>query len=216
MQSARTLDGQPTNSPASCAGTHSFRFRLWADRGARCSRSRSLPGGWRWVRRRVLVAAAAFTAAAAARIGQAQLSPAACSRVAELPVVLERVCDPVACDAALAELALLLQAAEVVDRDPDDADEPVIAQHEVCALVWPEAVAMRDSGELLARGRAIRCPVLLLQGECDARPAAAISPALAEVIAELRSVVLPRCGHARWLERHARAAFFEQLWRGLD
>lgn len=170
-------------------------------------------------RKLVMVAAPAFTAADAARIRPLQegrLGAKARAQLAQLAAVLESDADRSVRDQALADLARLLQPAEIFERAADIEDEPVIAQHDIYTAVWREALRLRGDGDLLAHGRAIDCPVLLLHGDYDPRPAAAISAALAGVVRDFRAVILPRCGHLPWLERHARSVFFDHLRRALD
>jgi len=80
---------------------------------------------------------------------------------------------------------------------------------EIYARVWPEAAAMRRSGELLRLGETIRCPVLAIQGKCDPHPAEGVAEPLSRVISDFRMVILDKCGHTPWRERHAAQRFYE-------
>lgn len=71
--------------------------------------------------------------------------------------------------------------------------------------VWTEAMRRRD--QLVAEGRRIRCPVTVVHGADDPRPLAGVIDPLCEVLAQLHVVVLERCGHFPWIERHARGPF---------
>lgn len=166
------------------------------------------------VRKLVLVAAPALTTADASSIRptqDARLDATSRARVAQLRAVLDTGANAASRDLALATLATLLRRAEVFDPIDSLPDDPVQAQHDLNQSLWNEVIALRDSGELLERGRAIRCATVLIQGEHDARPSAAISAALAGVVADFRYIALPRCGHYPWLERQARTEFFDLL-----
>ena len=84
-------------------------------------------------------------------------------------------------------------------------------QYRIYRTVWPEAVALRASGELLCLAGAIECPVLAIHGNYDAHPAAGVREPLAQVVKEFRFILLARCGHTPWRERWAREAFYRIL-----
>jgi pimeloyl-ACP methyl ester carboxylesterase len=89
---------------------------------------------------------------------------------------------------------------------------------DVYAGVWTAVRALRASGELLALGARIRCPVLAIHGDHDPHPADGVR-LLDSVVADFRFVVLERCGHLPWLERHAAEPFYAVLdaeLRGVD
>jgi pimeloyl-ACP methyl ester carboxylesterase len=79
--------------------------------------------------------------------------------------------------------------------------------------VWDEAEAMRRSGELLALTERIRCPVAAIHGDHDPHPADGVRIPLSEKLKRFEWIQLDRCGHKPWIERHARAKFFETLRR---
>lgn len=87
----------------------------------------------------------------------------------------------------------------------------VTVQADIYTAVWTDASALRASGDLLALGHAIQCPVIAIHGSRDPHPIDGIQEPLAPVLADFRTITLKRCGHYPWLERHARAAFFEIL-----
>lgn len=76
---------------------------------------------------------------------------------------------------------------------------------DVARRVWAEATRRRS--HLVAEGRRIRCPVTVVHGADDPRPLAGVVDPLREVLAQLHVVVLERCGHFPWIERHAREPF---------
>ena len=77
--------------------------------------------------------------------------------------------------------------------------------------VWGQAHKLRMSGELLELGKKIKCPVLAIHGDFDPHLAEGIEVPLSRVLKEFRFVLLPRCGHYPWLERHARKTFYDIL-----
>ena len=122
--------------------------------------------------------------------------------------------DPAARAAELARLDELFTRADgydLVSLDTEvDADLP-----DVYDQVWAEVRALRASGELVALGRRIRCPVVAVHGDYDPHPADGVRLPLAPVLADFRFTLLERCGHLPWLERHAREPFYELLERVL-
>jgi pimeloyl-ACP methyl ester carboxylesterase len=87
-------------------------------------------------------------------------------------------------------------------------DNPLPANVQIYDRVWSEASKMRDSGKLLRLARRVRCPVVAVHGDYDPHPADSISR-LAGVFRGFRFVLLEKCGHYPWLERHARDRFLD-------
>jgi pimeloyl-ACP methyl ester carboxylesterase len=82
--------------------------------------------------------------------------------------------------------------------------------------IWPEAAAMRTSGELLRQAALVTCPVLAIHGDYDPSPSEGVREPLARVLtAPFEFILLKNCGHTPWLEREARAALTEILVREL-
>ena len=74
-----------------------------------------------------------------------------------------------------------------------------------------DAEALRTSGELLALGKRIDCPVVAIHGDYDPHPADGIRKPLSSVLEDFRFILLDNCGHYPWNERQARDAFYEVL-----
>ena len=112
--------------------------------------------------------------------------------------------------ARFARLGRLLSKADSYDPLPAESDalEP---QHDVYQRVWSEAQALRVSGELLALGRQIECPVVAVHGDYDPHPAEGVEQPLARVLQNFRFVLLRHCGHHPWFERQARDEFYDIL-----
>jgi pimeloyl-ACP methyl ester carboxylesterase len=77
--------------------------------------------------------------------------------------------------------------------------------------VWAEASALRSSGALIALAGEIRCPVVAVHGDHDPHPAAGVREPLERDLKDFRFLLLERCGHEPWRERHARDRFYSLL-----
>ena len=104
----------------------------------------------------------------------------------------------------------LMSKADGYDELPDPGD-PVDCRADIYTTVWPAAAALRQSGELLRRGEDIQCPVVAIHGDYDPHPAAGVQEPLSRVVKSFRFVLLEKCGHKPWAERHARNAFYQIL-----
>lgn len=82
---------------------------------------------------------------------------------------------------------------------------------EVYEGVWTAVRALRASGELLALGERIRCPVLAIHGDHDPHPTDGVRVPLRSVLPDFRFVLLEHCGHLPWLERQAAEPFYAVL-----
>ena len=118
--------------------------------------------------------------------------------------------DGNAARSAFARFGQLFTAADAYDPMPH-AELEVDLRPDIYASVWPQADELRASGGLLKAGRSIRCPVVAFHGDHDAHPLDGVREPLEEVLREFRLVVLSRCGHEPWFERHARETFFQLL-----
>jgi len=84
-------------------------------------------------------------------------------------------------------------------------------QYHVYHSVWAEVLELRRSGQLLALGKQIQCPVVAVHGDYDPHPAAGVHRPLAAVVRDFRFIRLRQCGHQPWIEREARDKFFSLL-----
>jgi pimeloyl-ACP methyl ester carboxylesterase len=115
---------------------------------------------------------------------------------------------------ASARLATLYTIAD--SYDPLTLDIEVLEhQLHVYQSVWAEAQELRRSGQLLELGKQIRCPVLAIHGDHDPHPAEGVRQPLSQVLGDFRFILLERCGHLPWIERHARDQFFALLREAL-
>jgi len=97
--------------------------------------------------------------------------------------------------------------------DPLTTDlETIEVQCERHTKVWADFVALRDTpGNLAAEFSRITQPTVVIHGDSDPHPIKGIRPFLQSCISDVRFYMLDRCGHYPWIERHARARFFEIL-----
>lgn len=100
--------------------------------------------------------------------------------------------------------------------DKADSCDPLIHtsegieyNYDIHTKVWAEAQALRKSGALIALGRQIRCPVVAIHGDYDPHPADGVKIPLSSVLKNFKFFLLENCGHYPWLERTARAGFYE-------
>ncbi len=89
--------------------------------------------------------------------------------------------------------------------------EMIEAQFDVYERVWSDAAAYRASGDFLALGRDIRCPVVAIHGDYDPHPVEGVRDPLSRVLSDFRFILLEECGHLPWIERRARDRFFQIL-----
>lgn len=164
------------------------------------------------VQRLILVGCGAFTeeyagGITATRLGR--LSKTGRREVAKLSAALD---DPAAGDkdGTLARLGEIFDGTDAYDPLPPDGGISEV-NHRIYESVWREAAALRASGELLALGKRIRCPVLALHGDYDSHPAAGVREPLCAVLDDFRFIQLENCGHRPWMERRARGEFYRIL-----
>ena len=96
--------------------------------------------------------------------------------------------------------------------DPITLDTEMIeGRFDVYERVWNDAAAYRASGDFLALGRDIRCPVVAIHGDYDPHPVEGVRDPLSRVLNDFRFILLEECGHLPWIERRARDRFFQLL-----
>lgn len=164
------------------------------------------------VRKLILVGSGVYREEYAAHIDDvrmARLSEADKQRIAALDA---RLADPTEQDrnGIMAQLGELFTRSDTYDPITLES-ELVEAQFEINQRVWADAVQFRRSGELLALGHNITCPVVAIHGDYDPHPPEGIRDVLAPVLKDFRFILLAHCGHEPWRERQARDAFFALL-----
>jgi pimeloyl-ACP methyl ester carboxylesterase len=110
-------------------------------------------------------------------------------------------------------LGNLVTKADTYDPIPVETDETSLVDRngDIYQSVWGAAAELRRSGELLALGKSIQCPVIAIHGDYDPHPAEGVQKPLSSVLRDFRFVLLEKCGHTPWLERQARESFYHIL-----
>ncbi len=120
---------------------------------------------------------------------------------------------------SVSRLATLVERSDTFapfDPPRPDAFSPSSLDLRIFQKVWPEAVRLRVTGELLRRVATLRCPVVALHGEIDPHPAQGVERPLSSCLPDFRFVRLERCGHAPWREKHAAERFYALLEEELE
>jgi pimeloyl-ACP methyl ester carboxylesterase len=114
-------------------------------------------------------------------------------------------------EAIVARLTALCEIADVVAHLPGENPDALDFDAEAFGGVWPQAARMRETGELLQRFATIAGPVTAIHGADDPHPADGVRLPLLSALPSARFVLLERCGHTPWRERHARDGFYAAL-----
>lgn len=77
--------------------------------------------------------------------------------------------------------------------------------------IWQEAAELRNSGALIKAASSLRCPVVAIHGDYDPHPADGVEKPLAAAVGNFRFILLDKCGHYPWLEKHAAEKFYDIL-----
>lgn len=165
------------------------------------------------VRKLILVSSAVFEEEYAAGIMEtrlSRLSPEERTIVDRLTAELE---DPAAKekDGIFAQLGTLMARADSYDPIADIKNEIIEYQYHIYREVWRAAEGRRSSGDLLRLGARITCPVVAIHGDYDPHPAEGVRMPLSRVLRDFRFLLLERCGHCPWREKHARDSFYAML-----
>jgi len=118
-------------------------------------------------------------------------------------------------DTIMAKFGALISKADSYDPLPPPPlphkDEVLACNYRVYQQVWSEAHELRKSGKLLALASRITCPVVAIHGDYDPHPAEGVREPLSCILPDFKFVLLEKCGHHPWLERHAKKRFFDIL-----
>lgn len=112
--------------------------------------------------------------------------------------------------AAFREIADLLKKTDAFDPTVYKYTQ-VLLDHNLYSSIWLEAEQMRTSGELLNIAGKVRCPVLAIHGDHDPHPADGVKKPLERIVQNFRFVLLEKCGHEPWTEKHAMNQFYTIL-----
>ncbi len=96
--------------------------------------------------------------------------------------------------------------------NPIDLEDPTLVyQPDIFVKVWKEANYLRISGDLLAQGEKIKCPVIAIHGNYDPHPWEGIKEPLESVLECFKFILLKDCGHEPWNERYAYDEFYHVI-----
>ncbi len=162
------------------------------------------------VKKLILVGSGPFEARYAAPIMDTRLRRLNARERAEVFALTAALDDPAGTDksAIMARLGTLIATADAYDP-LSHTREFIEYRYEIHQRVWAEADALRCSGELMALGKRITCPVVAIHGDYDPHPADGVSEPLARVLTDFRFVLLEHCGHCPWIKRRAKERFYE-------
>lgn len=165
------------------------------------------------VRKLILVSSAVFEEEYAAGIMETRLSRLLPEEQAAMERLLRELDNPAgnATNRAFTELGALLARADCYDPIPDIRSEVIERQYRVYDRVWRNAQGMRSRGDLLRIGERIACPVVAIHGDYDPHPSEGVRIPLSRVLSDFRFLLLGRCGHYPWREKHARDSFYATL-----
>jgi len=212
MQTAASLEGQTEELRAVLSGNADLPVTLI---------------GWSWgamlgfvftarhpglVKKLILVGSGVYQERYAARIQETRLQRLSAVEKREALSLLAALDDPATPgkNMTLARLGALFTRADSYDPLTPD-DEALEVQYRLHRSVWRDARELRKSGQLLALGRRIPCPVVAIHGDHDPHPPEGVQKPLSAVVKNFRFILLPNCGHLPWLERAARDKFFAVL-----
>ena len=110
------------------------------------------------------------------------------------------------------EIACILRKADAYEPEENTFTKTQF-NFERYNAVWNEAIQLRSSGDLLGHAGRIGCPVLAIHGNYDPHPADGVAVPLAQNIRDFRFILLEKCGHEPWSEKHAKTRFLEILMK---
>lgn len=114
-------------------------------------------------------------------------------------------------DKIMHQFGKLMEEVDSFDPIKLSNNEVMEGQYHIYKTVWPEAASMRETGALLALGKKIKCPVIAVHGNFDPHPYQGVQEPLATVINNFTFILLDKCGHEPWIERHAKDQFMNLL-----
>ncbi|MFC1998377.1 alpha/beta fold hydrolase [Chloroflexota bacterium] len=169
------------------------------------------------IKKLILIGSGVYEEQYTADIMNVRLSKLTDDEIKTFDSILAQLNNPAVIDknAVFEKFGKLIDKADSYDPLPHDSDVTEY-QYEMFNNVWPEARELRASGELLALGKKIKCPVVAIHGDHDPHPRAGIEIPLAKVLDDFRFITLEKCGHYPWYERHAKEKFHDVLIRELQ
>ncbi|MDH4318541.1 MAG: alpha/beta hydrolase [Desulfobulbaceae bacterium] len=164
------------------------------------------------VKKLLLVASGPFEDKYVAGLHRTRMDRLRAEEQNEFDAILQTLADPMAGNKNLlfSRLYDLVTKADSYELIPLEAEESNLIEKrwDIFQSIWETAAQLRKSGELLALGKHIQCPVIAVHGDYDPHPAAGVEKPLSDVLSDFKFVPLKKCGHCPWMERHARDQFY--------
>ncbi|HJO95506.1 MAG TPA: alpha/beta hydrolase [Victivallales bacterium] len=91
----------------------------------------------------------------------------------------------------------------------DNNVAPINCQYHIFCKIWKEASILRKTGKLLAYTKTITCPVVAIHGSYDTHSPEGVKIPLSDNVSNFKFILLQKCGHTPWFEKHAQNKFFE-------
>ena len=113
-------------------------------------------------------------------------------------------------------LAQLTEFTEKTDNyelavSSEEAAELLNVNMDMYTSLWPEAMALRQSGILASSLSMLECPVHVIHGEEDPHPITGVTIPLDKHKVAYTRHILTQCGHTPFLEKHAKDYFYDML-----
>ncbi|MFC1992560.1 alpha/beta fold hydrolase [Chloroflexota bacterium] len=161
------------------------------------------------VKKLILIGSGVFEEKYAANIAKTRLSRLSGERKREALSLIKDIRNHAMGDknGLMARLGDLVSEADSYDPFPCDC-EVVEYRYDIYENVWAQAREMRSSGKLLELGKKIQCPLVAIHGDYDPHPSDGVKDPLCRVINDFRFILLEKCGHRPWTERHAKDKFY--------
>jgi len=167
------------------------------------------------VRALILVGSGPFEAKYVSQLAETRMARLIAEEQAEFRAAVQGLEEPAVGNknALLTRLGELAGKTDAFDPlpAPNDETDRISHQGDLFQPVWSVAAEMRRSGELLRLAGRVTCPVIAIHGDYDPHPAEGVREPLSRVLSDFRFILLDRCGHTPWIERHAREPFYRVL-----
>ncbi len=169
------------------------------------------------IKKLILIGSGVYEEKYAADIMNVRLSRLTDEERKAVDYMLAELNDPAATNknVVFEKFGKLIAKADSYDPLPHDSDV-IEYQYHMFNSVWPDARDLRDSGDLLALGKQIKCPVVAIHGDHDPHPAKGIRQSLSNMLTDFRFILLNKCGHYPWYEKQAKNNFYNILRQELE
>lgn len=165
-----------------------------------------------YIQKLIMVGSGLFDVKYAENIMSTSLSRLSKEKQSELNELMIRLDDDHNdSDELFHKLGSIMKEADSFDPIQLNPSDVIKGQYHIFNKVWPEAAKIRESGELLAVGKKINCPVIAIHGDYDPHPYQGVQIPLSTVLRNFTFILLNNCGHEPWNERQAKDQFIDFL-----